>query len=150
MEGASGSQPQGGPPRVAPDCQQHPLQHSLRLPGNTNTRLTHTQQTRPQRNNTKSQTGHGSLLQPTNDRSFSLILSRLKSILIYEESQALYSYSQCYNLDVCGCRLTGKISVDSPPLWLNAASMELTSYLLFSLLKSKRASPNELIGSSVI
>lgn len=33
VEGASGSQAQGGPHRVAPDCQQHPLQYGLRLPG---------------------------------------------------------------------------------------------------------------------
>lgn len=33
VEGASGSQAQGGPRRVAPHRQQHPLQYGLRLPG---------------------------------------------------------------------------------------------------------------------
>lgn len=33
VEGAPGSQAQGGPHRVAPDRQQHPLQYGLRLPG---------------------------------------------------------------------------------------------------------------------
>lgn len=38
VEGAPGPQPQSGPHRVAPDRQQRPLQHGLRLQGDTNIR----------------------------------------------------------------------------------------------------------------